>query len=222
MAYIRETGFFHLWFNSILSHVSFLYSLSHLPRSYNHLILPPQTVQSFNHPTFLPKMQFSTVLSVAAIASVATAASNITTATATEKTTTLVTITSCEDHVCQETVSPALISTATVTVNDVITEYTTWCPIEAAETSVHNATSAAPTTSAKSETSVAAKAETASSESKSTVTKTIQASKTVQVSSLKVQTEASSTHAVASYTGAANKALPAVGALFAGAAALLI
>nr|CAA88216.1 unknown [Saccharomyces cerevisiae]CAI6411235.1 CBM_HP1_G0008360.mRNA.1.CDS.1 [Saccharomyces cerevisiae] len=66
-------------------------------------------------------MQFSTVASIAAIAAVASAASNITTATVTEESTTLVTITSCEDHVCSETVSPALVSTATVTVNDVIT-----------------------------------------------------------------------------------------------------
>ncbi|GMM55994.1 Ccw12 protein [Maudiozyma humilis] len=92
-------------------------------------------------------MQFSTLATVAAISAVASAqAANVTTATATEKTTTLVTITSCEDHVCQETVSPALVSTATVTVNDVITEYTTWCPIPTEAAEVHaNTTKPAPT-----------------------------------------------------------------------------
>ena len=174
-------------------------------------------------------MQFSTIASLAAIASVASAASNVTTATATEKTTTLVTITSCEDHVWAETVSPALISTATVTINDIITEYTTWCPIEASESAAENKTksavsTAAPvttTTSIAAHTSVEAKVE-STTESESTVTKTVQASKTIKVSSLAVQTVASSTHTVASFTGAANKALPAVGALIAGAAALLI
>mgnify|MGYP003365380105 CR=1 FL=1 len=92
-------------------------------------------------------MQFSTVASIAAIASVASAAANVTTATATQKTTTLVTITSCEDHVCQETVSPALVSTATVTVNDVITEYTTWCPIPTEAPVSKNTTAPAPATS---------------------------------------------------------------------------
>ncbi|KAG0656178.1 putative covalently bound cell wall protein 22 [Maudiozyma exigua] len=130
-------------------------------------------------------MQFFTVASIAAIASVASAAANVTTATATQKTTTLVTITSCEDHVCQETVSPALVSTATVTVNDVITEYTTWCPIptEAAQVS-KNTTAPAPATSKAS--------------------------------------NATSSHTVTSFEGAANQVLPAAGALFAGVAALLL
>lgn len=75
-------------------------------------------------------MQFSTVATFAAVAAVASA-QNITTATATENATTLVTITSCSEDKCHESVSPALVSTATVTVNDVITEYTTWCPLTA-------------------------------------------------------------------------------------------
>ncbi|CAI4337519.1 BAF_collapsed_G0010120.mRNA.1.CDS.1 [Saccharomyces cerevisiae] len=128
-------------------------------------------------------MQFSTVASIAAIAAVASAASNITTATVTEESTTLVTITSCEDHVCSETVSPALVSTATVTVNDVITQYTTWCPLPTTE-APKNTTSPAPTE--------------------------------------KPTQQGSSTQTVTSYTGAAVKALPAAGALLAGAAALLL
>ncbi|CAI4055449.1 hypothetical protein N7582_000337 [Saccharomyces uvarum] len=130
-------------------------------------------------------MQYSTIASIAAIAAVASAASNVTTATVSEESTTLVTITSCEDHVCSETVSPALVSTATVTVNDVITQYTTWCPLTTTE-APKNLTSSAPAP-------------------------TEQPTK-----------QGSSTPAVTSYTGAAVKALPAAGALLAGAAALLL
>ncbi|CAI4056774.1 hypothetical protein SUVZ_02G2610 [Saccharomyces uvarum] len=130
-------------------------------------------------------MQYSTIASIAAIAAVASAASNVTTATVSEESTTLITITSCEDHVCSETVSPALVSTATITVNDVITQYTTWCPLPTTE-ATKNTTSPAPAP-------------------------TEQPTK-----------QGSSTPAVTSYTGAAVKALPAVGALFAGAAALLL
>ncbi|CCF56593.1 hypothetical protein KAFR_0B02970 [Kazachstania africana CBS 2517] len=126
-------------------------------------------------------MQFSTVAAFASVAAVASATANVTTATATEESTTLVTITSCEDHKCAETVSPALVSTATVTVNDVVTEYTTWCPLSS--TAAANATS----------TKAAANS-----------------------------TAASTTKSVTSYTGAAVKALPAAGALVAGAAALLL
>ena len=132
-------------------------------------------------------MQFSTVASIAAIAAVASAASNITTATVTEESTTLVTITSCEDHVCSETVSPALVSTATVTVNDVITQYTTWCPLPTTE-APKNTTSPAPT----------------------------------EKPTEKPTQQGSSTQTVTSYTGAAVTALPAAGALWAGAAALLL
>ncbi|CCE61247.1 hypothetical protein TPHA_0A01640 [Tetrapisispora phaffii CBS 4417] len=83
-------------------------------------------------------MQFSTVASFAAVAAVATAASNSTDANVTteyvsDNQTTLVTITSCEDHACSETVSTALVSTATVTENGVVTEYTTWCPLSSEE-----------------------------------------------------------------------------------------
>ncbi|CAI1577757.1 hypothetical protein SEUBUCD650_0L01750 [Saccharomyces eubayanus] len=132
-------------------------------------------------------MQFSTVASFAAVAAVASAAANVTTATVSEESTTLVTITSCEDHVCSETVSPALVSTATVTVNDVITQYTTWCPLTT-EAPKNGSTSAPvkPTEAPKNTTSAAP------------------------------------THSVTSYTGAAAKALPAAGALLAGAAALLL
>lgn len=130
-------------------------------------------------------MQFSTVASVAAIAAVASAAANVTTSTAHKGSTTLVTITSCEDHVCSETVSPALVSTATVTVSDVVTQYTTWCPLET--------TTAAPESHANTTTATTQTGETTSHEITS------------------------------SYTGgAAAKALPAAGALFAGAAALLL
>lgn len=42
-------------------------------------------------------------------------------------------MTSCESHVCTESISPAIVSTATVTVSGVTTEYTTWCPISTTE-----------------------------------------------------------------------------------------
>ncbi|CAI4438297.1 BDM_1a_G0016920.mRNA.1.CDS.1 [Saccharomyces cerevisiae] len=43
--------------------------------------------------------------------------------------TTLVTVTSCESGICSETASPAIISTATTTINDAVTVYTTWCSL---------------------------------------------------------------------------------------------
>ncbi|CAI6443739.1 CBM_HP2_G0000020.mRNA.1.CDS.1 [Saccharomyces cerevisiae] len=55
------------------------------------------------------------------------------TTTKTSEQTTLVTVTSCESHVCTESISSAIVSTATVTVSGATTEYTTWCPISATE-----------------------------------------------------------------------------------------
>lgn len=139
-------------------------------------------------------MQFSTVATVAAVAAVANAQYNSTvTATATENLTTLVTITSCEDHICKETVSPALVSTATVTVDNVVTQYTTWCPISTEVKTSANTTTAAPSSSAAS---------------------------TTQITSTK--SSETSTAKVTSYTGAAAQVLPAAGALVAGVAALLL
>ncbi|CAI4432436.1 CQS_1a_G0015520.mRNA.1.CDS.1 [Saccharomyces cerevisiae] len=45
--------------------------------------------------------------------------------------TTLVTVTSCKSGICSETASPAIISTATTTINDAVTVYTTWCSLTA-------------------------------------------------------------------------------------------
>nr|CAI6574500.1 ALI_HP1_G0017960.mRNA.1.CDS.1 [Saccharomyces cerevisiae] len=45
--------------------------------------------------------------------------------------TTLVTVTSCESGICSETASPAIISTATTTINDAVTVYTRWCSLTA-------------------------------------------------------------------------------------------
>ncbi|EHN01383.1 Flo5p [Saccharomyces cerevisiae x Saccharomyces kudriavzevii VIN7] len=47
--------------------------------------------------------------------------------------TTLVTVTSCESGICSETASPAVVSTATTTINGVVTDYTTWCPLSTTE-----------------------------------------------------------------------------------------
>ena len=88
-------------------------------------------------------MQFSTVATIAAVAAVASA-QNVTSVTVSENSTTLVTITSCEEDKCHESVSPALVSTATVTVNDVITEYTTWCPLPTTEAPAPKNTTVAP------------------------------------------------------------------------------
>lgn len=138
-------------------------------------------------------MQFSTVATVAAVAAVANAQYNSTvTATTTENQTTLVTITSCEHNACKETVSPALVSTATVTVDDVVTKYTTWCPLTAEHKASANSTTEAASTHA---------ATTHAASTKAAETTTAK---------------------VSSYTGAAAQVLPAAGALVAGVAALLL
>ena len=168
-------------------------------------------------------MQFSTVATVAAIAAVANAQYNSTvTATTVENQTTLVTITDCEEHICKETVSPALVSTATVTENNTITKYTTWCPLsgETKTTKAKSSTKAVETTTAvvsskpaekKPETTTTAVVSSKLAEKKSETT-TVASSTKQQQSTVKVS----------SYTGAAAQVLPAAGALIAGAAALLL
>ncbi|WBF12334.1 hypothetical protein N7582_001606 [Saccharomyces uvarum] len=86
------------------------------------------------------------------------------------------------------TATVTLVSTATVTVNDIITQYTTWCPLTT-EAPKNCTSTSAPVKSTE--------------DSKNT-------------------TSAAPTHSVTSYTGAAAKALPAAGALLAGAVALLL
>ena len=51
----------------------------------------------------------------------------------TNQQTTLVTVTTCKSSSCSNTVSPAIVSTTTTTINGITTEYTTWCPISATE-----------------------------------------------------------------------------------------
>ncbi|KAF1905412.1 LOW QUALITY PROTEIN: Flo10p, partial [Saccharomyces cerevisiae] len=50
----------------------------------------------------------------------------------TNEQTTLITVSSCESNSCSNTVSSAVVSTATTTING-ITTYTTWCPLSATE-----------------------------------------------------------------------------------------
>ncbi|GMC44433.1 unnamed protein product [Saccharomyces cerevisiae] len=73
--------------------------------------------------------------------------------------TTLVTVTSCESGVCSETASPAIVSTATATVNDVVTVYPTWRPQTTNEQSVsskmNSATSETTTNTGAAETKTA-------------------------------------------------------------------
>ncbi|XBW36336.1 hypothetical protein QEN19_001916 [Hanseniaspora menglaensis] len=124
---------------------------------------------------------FKQIAAVSGAVAFASAAYNAT-STVSENTTTLVTITSCEDNACHLTTSAALVSIATVTIEGTVTEYTTYCPL--------TATTSANTTVVP------------------TVVPTTSATKNSTVSS--------------EYTGAAAKALPAAGALIAGAAALLL
>ncbi|CAI4713409.1 CEI_1a_G0038830.mRNA.1.CDS.1 [Saccharomyces cerevisiae] len=51
----------------------------------------------------------------------------------TNEQTTLITVSSCESNSCSNTVSSAVVSTATTTINGITTEYTTWCPLSATE-----------------------------------------------------------------------------------------
>lgn len=57
--------------------------------------------------------------------------SSISTSTAfvSQDTTTLVTVTSCDENKCTEVPSTALVSVATTTINGVVTSYTTYCPL---------------------------------------------------------------------------------------------
>ncbi|KAK6465473.1 hypothetical protein DFJ63DRAFT_310565 [Scheffersomyces coipomensis] len=76
------------------------------------------------------KMQFSSILSVAAFTTLAAAAVSNTTLTETEWSTTLLTITSCEEvSVCTEKVVSATKVVTTTTVHGVETVYTTICEI---------------------------------------------------------------------------------------------
>ncbi|XBW36312.1 hypothetical protein QEN19_001895 [Hanseniaspora menglaensis] len=56
--------------------------------------------------------------------------------TISEDKTTLVTITSCKDNACSLTVSPALVSTATSTIEGTVTEFTTYCPLTGESTNL--------------------------------------------------------------------------------------
>ncbi|CCD27006.1 uncharacterized protein NDAI_0J01140 [Naumovozyma dairenensis CBS 421] len=155
-------------------------------------------------------MKFSIVFPVATLATMASAMQhqrpqgkqpNATTETLSRLTTTMVTITDCENSICSEKTSPALVSTATVTRENTVTEITTWCPISS------------------------------SSEHMPSPSTTTQANITTippaTVSSEHVTTPGtrfpSSTHSVSTFTGGAiTNALPFAGAVMAGAAALLL
>lgn len=123
---------------------------------------------------------FKQIVAVSGAVALASAAYNAT-STVSQNTTTLVTITSCEDNACHLTTSPALVSIATVTVEGTVTEYTTYCPLTS--TSTFQNTTILPT------------------------------SLTTTKGNATVSSE---------FTNAAAKALPAAGALIAGAAALLL
>ncbi|CAX45154.1 cell wall (manno)protein (precursor), putative [Candida dubliniensis CD36] len=75
-------------------------------------------------------MQFQTLLVVAGSLVASTLAVN---ATVTEHHTTEITITSCSDNKCATSVAPAVQSVNTVTIEGIVTEYTTYCPLTASE-----------------------------------------------------------------------------------------
>lgn len=75
-------------------------------------------------------MQFQTLLVVAGSLVASTLAVN---STVTEHHTTEITITHCSDNKCATSVAPAVQSINTVTIEGVVTEYTTYCPLTASE-----------------------------------------------------------------------------------------
>ncbi|ONH68104.1 form wall Protein 1 [Cyberlindnera fabianii] len=97
---------------------------------------------------------FSKVVLAAAAASVASAAySNATTVVDFSNSTTVVTITSCEENKCTEVPVTTGLTVVTVTSSGVVTEYTTYCPLTSEDvtstateqltsTVAHNATTA--------------------------------------------------------------------------------
>jgi len=138
-------------------------------------------------------MQFSKVLGVSAAVSVASAAyANVTsTAEVFSNQTTVVTITSCADNACSEVPVTTGVTVVTSTVEGVVTEYTTYCPLS-------GETKAPASTSAPEDTTSTATAK---------VTSTASGNGTTPAS-------------VSSYEGAAAKAVPAVAAIAAGVALL--
>ncbi|EMG47129.1 hypothetical protein G210_2588 [Candida maltosa Xu316] len=54
--------------------------------------------------------------------------------TVTEQSTTIITITSCSNDICQGTTVPATLGPVTVTISDEVTVYTTYCPVSSVET----------------------------------------------------------------------------------------
>lgn len=58
----------------------------------------------------------------------------LSTETVTESSTTIVTITACSNNICVPTTVPAVPSVVTTTVNEVVTVYTTYCPLTSVET----------------------------------------------------------------------------------------
>lgn len=138
-------------------------------------------------------MQFSKVLGLSAAVSVASAAyANVTsTAEVYSNQTTVITVTSCEENACSEVPVTTGVTVVTSTIEGVVTEYTTYCPLS---------TTAAPAPSTK------------APASEGTSTATAQVTSTIQ--------NATTPASVSSYEGAAAKAVPAVAAIAAGVALL--
>ncbi|CCH40878.1 hypothetical protein BN7_412 [Wickerhamomyces ciferrii] len=80
-------------------------------------------------------MQFSKVLGASAIAAVASAQyANVTsTAEVYSNQTTVITVTSCEENKCTEVPVTTGVTVVTSTVDNVVTEYTTYCPLSTSE-----------------------------------------------------------------------------------------
>jgi hypothetical protein len=147
-------------------------------------------------------MQFSQVAAAAAIASVASAGYvNVTsTADVWKNSTTVITITSCEENKCSEVPVTTGVTVVTETKNGVVTEYTTYCPLT-------TETGATSTVTAKvTSTKVTSTGSAVSTSTKVTSTASHQNTSVPTIST--------------TFTGGAVKAVPAVAALAAGVALL--
>lgn len=127
--------------------------------------------------------------------------SSISTSTAfvSQDTTTLVTVTSCDENKCTEVPSTALVSVATTTINGVVTSYTTYCPLT---TTTAAASEAASTKNGEHEHATGTKAPEASTQ---TVAVTTSKGVSQQSTASEGETTLTSTvQAISTFEGAAN------------------
>lgn len=147
------------------------------------------------------------------------------TATATEKITTVITITSCSDNKCSATEVPATEGPTTVTKEGTVTTYTTWCPVtEATETTGATEATTEATTAAEETTKATAAedttaaegtvttevTETATAATETAATETTAAGETTAATGAEGTTEAGETTAATATTAAEGTTLAPV------------